>query len=80
MAMAAAMAELWQGTPMVAQSEMRLTKGMTVGVARWEGRSKVRRSYECGRLRNGAAVSVGELGGASATATASAVSKGSVRR
>ena len=45
MATTVAMVELWQGAPAVAQSEMRLTKGVTVGAARWERQSRVRRSF-----------------------------------
>ena len=40
----------------------------------------MRRSYELGRLENGAAVSAGELGGAAATAMATAVATVAVLR
>ena len=60
----------------MAQCERWLTKGTMVGAARWEGWSRVRRSCEYGRLEARVAVSTGEVGGAAATAMASAMSKG----
>jgi len=60
----------------MAQCKTRLTNGVAVGAARWEGWSRVRRSYECGRLEAGVAVSAGELGGGATTVMASVVSKG----